>query len=153
MKLLMRMFLLYRRAAVLFLLAGLLVMAGLAINSFLFATSTHGIGVRTDSVAYLWGAENLAKGLGLGRLNGLGELKPMTHWPPFYPLVLSLFELAAHLLLAGNQDSPVHSMPRPAVHRALRLFLEFRREKIFLREITRGTRFVEQVGECGGGGV
>jgi hypothetical protein len=91
----------YRRAAVLLLLVGLLGLAGLATKNFLFATSTYGIGVRTDSVAYLWGAENLAKGLGLGRLNGLGELKPMTHWPPFYPLVLSLFELAGMPALAG----------------------------------------------------
>jgi hypothetical protein len=70
-------------------------------RAFLEATSSHGVGVRTDSVAYLWGAENLAKGLGLGRLNGLGELKPMTHWPPFYPLLLTLFELAGIPALAG----------------------------------------------------
>jgi 4-amino-4-deoxy-L-arabinose transferase-like glycosyltransferase len=60
---------------------------------FLWATGPHGIGVRTDSVAYLWGSENLAKGIGLVRLNGLGELKPITHWPPLYPAFLALPQL------------------------------------------------------------
>jgi hypothetical protein len=96
-----RLYALYRRAALAITLAGLLALAGLAARDFLAATESYGVGVRTDSVAYLWGAENLAKGLGLGRLNGLGELKPMTHWPPFYPLVLAVFELAGIPALEG----------------------------------------------------
>lgn len=96
-----RLNVIYRRAALTVTLVGLLALAGLAARDFLAATASYGIGVRTDSVAYLWGAENLAKGLGLGRLNGLGELKPMTHWPPFYPLVLTVFELAGMPALSG----------------------------------------------------
>ncbi len=56
----------------------------------LWATAPYGIGIRTDSVAYIWSAQNLVKGIGLGRLNGAGLLKPMTHWPPLYSLILSL---------------------------------------------------------------
>ena len=57
---------------------------------FMRVTKPFGIGLTTDSVAYLWSAENLANGIGLGRLTGAGELKPMTHWPPLYPLILAL---------------------------------------------------------------
>jgi 4-amino-4-deoxy-L-arabinose transferase-like glycosyltransferase len=59
----------------------------------LWATSKMGIGIRSDSVAYIWSARSLASGLGLGRPDGLGNFKPMTHWPPFYPLLLTGFEL------------------------------------------------------------
>ena len=91
----------YRRAALALLLVGLAAILFLAARDFLWATGSHGIGVRTDSVAYLWGAENLADGVGMGRLDGLGRLKPMTHWPPFYPLVLTGFELAGVPALEG----------------------------------------------------
>lgn len=67
----------------------LLLVAG-SVYVFLWATGLHGIGVRSDSVAYLWSSENLVKGIGLGRLNGLGEFRPMTHWPPLYPFLLAL---------------------------------------------------------------
>jgi 4-amino-4-deoxy-L-arabinose transferase-like glycosyltransferase len=67
----------------------LLLVAG-SVYIFLWATDPHGIGVRSDSVAYLWSSENLVKGIGLGRLNGLGEFRPMTHWPPLYPFLLAL---------------------------------------------------------------
>ena len=46
--------------------------------------------MRSNSVAYLWSSENLVKGIRLGRLNGLGEFRPMTHWPPLYPFLLAL---------------------------------------------------------------
>jgi 4-amino-4-deoxy-L-arabinose transferase-like glycosyltransferase len=51
-------------------------------------------------VAYLWGSENLAKGIGLGRLNGLGEFRPMTHWPPL-PQWFGLNSLSAARLLGA----------------------------------------------------
>jgi hypothetical protein len=70
--------------------AALLLLTAGAIYIFLWATAPHGIGIRTDSVEYLWGSENLAKGIGLGRLNGLGEFRPMTHWPPLYPVLLAI---------------------------------------------------------------
>jgi 4-amino-4-deoxy-L-arabinose transferase-like glycosyltransferase len=76
------------RPAILILILFLLVAGSMYV--FLWATHPHGIGVRSDSVAYLWSSENLVKGIGMGRLNGLGEFRPMTHWPPLYPLLLAL---------------------------------------------------------------
>ena len=38
-------------------------------------------------------AKTLATGLGFGRITGEGMFKPITQWPPFYPIVLSLFPL------------------------------------------------------------
>ncbi len=80
---------------------GCLVLAFSTWRTFLSATSVYGVGVRSDSVEYLWTAENLARGLGFGRLNGLGEFKPITHWPPFYPFLLSLLFKAGVPLLVG----------------------------------------------------
>jgi len=68
---------------------------------FAWATQPNGIGVRSDSVAYFWSAHNLAGGVGLGRITSSGDFKPMTHWPPLYPMVLSLFELAGIPALNG----------------------------------------------------
>jgi 4-amino-4-deoxy-L-arabinose transferase-like glycosyltransferase len=82
----------YRTKWFYFLAAGLAILSIVAGMAFLWATQPFGIGVRSDSVAYLWSARNLAEGVGLGRLSGTGKLKPMTHWPPFYPVVLSIFE-------------------------------------------------------------
>ncbi len=91
----------YRRYWFWGLLIACLLLGGMAIQMFYQATSHFGIGVRSDSVAYLWAAENFAKGLGLGRLNGLGQWKPMTHWPPFYPMLLSIFEFGGSTALVG----------------------------------------------------
>jgi len=66
----------------------------LAAAWLLWATSPYGIGIRTDSIAYIWSARNIADGVGIGRLDGYGAFRPMTHWPPLYPLILALFELA-----------------------------------------------------------
>lgn len=60
--------------------------------SFLQFTGEHGIGVRSDSVAYIWAARSLASGEGIGRPDGEGNFKPITHWPPFYPILLAGFE-------------------------------------------------------------
>lgn len=76
------------------LLLASLVLASLGAAAwFWWATAKSGIGIRTDSVAYIWAAQNLVKGLGLGRLNGAGILKPMTHWPPFYSILLAGVQL------------------------------------------------------------
>jgi hypothetical protein len=76
------------------LIVALVILAAGSVYVFLWATGPHGIGVRTDSVEYLWGSENLAKGIGLGRLNGFGEFRAITHWPPLYPALLALPQLA-----------------------------------------------------------
>jgi hypothetical protein len=60
---------------------------------FFWATSPYGIGIRTDSVAYLWSARNLANGIGLGTLDTFGQFKPLNHFPPFYPILLAAFEV------------------------------------------------------------
>jgi 4-amino-4-deoxy-L-arabinose transferase-like glycosyltransferase len=56
---------------------------------FLWATAIHNIGIRTDSVAYIWTARNLASGIGLGIFDGLGNFRPIVHWPPLYPALLA----------------------------------------------------------------
>ena len=95
------LYLYYRRGWFILVLVGCLILAFATWRTFLSATSVYGVGVRSDLVEYLWTAENLAKGLGFGRLNGLGEFKPITHWPPFYPFLLSLLFKAGVPLLVG----------------------------------------------------
>ena len=52
-----------------------------------------GIGLGGDSYSYITASENLAKGVGFGRLNGRGELVPTTHYPPFYPISLASLQV------------------------------------------------------------
>jgi len=49
-----------------------------------------GPGASGDSVYYVMGAENISLGNGFSRTSGGGEIKPVTGFPPFYPMVLSL---------------------------------------------------------------
>jgi hypothetical protein len=84
---------LYVKLRLALLILFLIILIAGSLYVFLWATGPYGIGVRTDSVAYLWSSENLVKGFGLGRLNGLGEFRPMTHWPPLYPFLLTLPQL------------------------------------------------------------
>jgi len=60
---------------------------------FLWGTATYGIGIRTDSVAYLWSARDLAHGIGLGTVDAFGKFQPLNHYPPLYPILLALFEV------------------------------------------------------------
>lgn len=64
------------------------------VQQFLWTIQKTNIFVRTDTVAYLWSAENLAKGIGIGRLDGGGNFVPYTHWPPMYPILLAGINLA-----------------------------------------------------------
>jgi 4-amino-4-deoxy-L-arabinose transferase-like glycosyltransferase len=59
---------------------------------FLWGTAPHGIGIRTDSVDYLWSAKNLANGAGLGTTDAFGHLRPLNHFPPFYPILLAFLQ-------------------------------------------------------------
>jgi hypothetical protein len=72
---------------------GLILLAVVAGALLLWSTAEHGIGVRSDSVEYIWGAETLADGVGLGRLSGEGDFKPMIQFPPLYSTFLAIFEL------------------------------------------------------------
>lgn len=68
------------------------VLAILGISLFLWGTAPHGIGIRTDSVAYLWSARDLAQGIGLGTVDAFGKFKPLNHFPPMYPTLLAALE-------------------------------------------------------------
>lgn len=78
-----------------FILALILISLGIYFAGRLYwATGPLGMGIDSDSVYYIWSARNLAAGIGLGRLDGDGLLRPMTHWPPLYPILLAGFEAA-----------------------------------------------------------
>ena len=51
------------------------------------------MGLGGDSYSYVTAADNLAIGIGFGRLNGRGELIPTTHYPPFYPISLASLQV------------------------------------------------------------
>lgn len=68
--------------------AATVLLAALAALWLLQATP-HGLGIASDSVAYLGGAMNLLAGRGFSRLSGGGSIEPLTHFPPFYSLVLA----------------------------------------------------------------
>jgi 4-amino-4-deoxy-L-arabinose transferase-like glycosyltransferase len=59
----------------------------------LFAVTHQGIGLGSDSAVYISAGRNLVIGRGLIWVTGGGEMLPMTHFPPFFPMVLSGFEL------------------------------------------------------------
>ncbi len=96
-----KLFHLYQRARRVIVAGLLAAMAVLAARQLLSATAVYGIGIRSDSVEYIWSARNLADGIGLGRLDGAGLFKPMTHWPPLYPALLSIFPLAGVDVVEG----------------------------------------------------
>ncbi|MEX0787167.1 MAG: glycosyltransferase family 39 protein [Anaerolineales bacterium] len=68
--------------------AAALLLGAVAAGVLLLATP-HGLGIASDSVAYLGGAANLLAGRGFSRLSGGGTIEPLTHFPPFYSLTLA----------------------------------------------------------------
>lgn len=74
-------------------------LAGVAF--FLWGTARYGIGIRSDSVDYLWSAKDLAHGIGLGTVDAFGKLKAMNHYPPLYPILLSPFEAVGIPTMVG----------------------------------------------------
>jgi len=75
------------------LLVSLGILAAAGIYLFLSVTKNFGTVIGGDAVDYIWGARNLAHGIGLGRLDGAGNLKILPDWPPLYPGVLAVFEV------------------------------------------------------------
>lgn len=71
----------------------LCILGGIGVSLFLWGTAPHGIGIRTDSVAYLWSAKDLAQGIGLGTVDAFGKFKPLNQFPPLYPTLLAALEL------------------------------------------------------------
>lgn len=71
------------------LILGLIGMAVMFICTF-----RYGVGVDPDSVFYISAGRNLLKGLGLSLFYyGDGRLVPMIHFPPLFPVLLSLVSL------------------------------------------------------------
>lgn len=66
-----------------------LVFVGAAAAATVLAATRYGPTISSDSVIYLGAANNLLLGRGLARLSALGQVKPVTHFPPLLPLVLS----------------------------------------------------------------
>jgi 4-amino-4-deoxy-L-arabinose transferase-like glycosyltransferase len=71
----------------------LLTPLGIAGAIFMGYLTPFGVGIYVDSLYYVSSARNLIAGIGMGRVTGLGTIKPTTAFPPFYSLVLSFFHL------------------------------------------------------------
>jgi len=83
----------------------LITATGIAAGVVLWIHAPYGLGVTHDSLFYLTTAENIAHGEGAFWSNGQGQLKPLTHFPPLYPLTLAFLlkiglslDMAARLL-------------------------------------------------------
>ncbi len=75
-------------ARILFLILLICLMAG---GAFQFQRTTpKGVGLVSDSVNYINGARSIAAGDGYFRESGGGTLKPITNFPPFYSILLSI---------------------------------------------------------------
>jgi hypothetical protein len=64
------------------------------------AATRSGVGLSTDSVAYVDGARHLARGDGFVA-GYAGDVGPITHWPPLYPALLAGAALLGVDPLAG----------------------------------------------------
>ncbi len=69
---------------------GLLLLAALG-SGVLYLALGAGMWISDDTVIYFAAAENLATGKGLSWLSGRGEAKPMTLFPPLYPILMAGF--------------------------------------------------------------
>ncbi len=58
-----------------------------------YTSTPWGVLVDTDSYFYLTAAKNFISGAGLGRLSWDGQLIPLTHYPPLYPILVGAFSL------------------------------------------------------------
>lgn len=67
----------------------LVVFCGISAALFLY-TTPDGVGLTNDSAAYIGGARSLIAGHGYVRIGGDGLPRPITHFPPFYSIVLAV---------------------------------------------------------------
>jgi hypothetical protein len=65
----------------------------LVATCIIWVNTPFGVNTSHDSLFYLSAAENIAAGRGIFWTGSGGELKPLTHFPPFYPLVLAIFSM------------------------------------------------------------
>jgi hypothetical protein len=82
----------------------LLLLALSAVGVFALLQSTpYGLGLVNDSAAYIGGAMNILDGNGYARTSGGGEIKPITHFPPLFSIILAGIGLTGiDLLLASR---------------------------------------------------
>jgi 4-amino-4-deoxy-L-arabinose transferase-like glycosyltransferase len=57
----------------------------------LWLATPWGIGIYTDSLVYIGAARNILAGDGYRFLNDIGQLSPVIHYPPGYPLLIAAF--------------------------------------------------------------
>lgn len=62
----------------------------------LYVSTTAGLGFGNDSVAYVGAARNILEGNGYARTSGGGEIKPITHYPPLFSVVLAAGSALIH---------------------------------------------------------
>jgi hypothetical protein len=80
----------------------------------------------TDSIAYLVSARNLANGTGLGYHHPNGSFRFLTHYPPFYPLVLSAMDVLGMQVIDAARLLDILLFPATLVLVAL-IFYRFSR--------------------------
>jgi hypothetical protein len=66
---------------------------GLLGSAALLRSSPYGLGLSSDTVAYVNGAENIAKGNGYATSSGSGGFKPITGFPPMFSILLAPLSL------------------------------------------------------------
>jgi len=69
--------------------------------SALWRSTPYGLGLVNDSATYVEGATSLLAGKGYVRISGGGEIKPITHFPPLFSLLLAGLGLVGMDLLQG----------------------------------------------------
>ncbi len=74
-------------------IAYVLIPIGIAGSIFMSWLTPFGVGIYVDTLYYVTSARNLLAGIGMGRVTGLGDFKPITAISPFYPFVLAFFHL------------------------------------------------------------
>ena len=55
----------------------------------IYQLTPDGMGINGDSYQYIFGADTLTAGYGIGRLDGGGQFKPLTHYPPLLSIILA----------------------------------------------------------------
>lgn len=70
-----------------------LILALSSLSAYLIKGATqYGISLHADSYFYLTGSEQLARIGQYGRISGVGEFLPITHFPPLYSAALALIQ-------------------------------------------------------------
>jgi hypothetical protein len=84
-------------------LAFALLLLGLAAALALWASTPYGLGLVNDTASYVGGADNLLRGCFGPLASGNDEIKPITHFPPLFSLLLAGLGLTGLNLLAAGK--------------------------------------------------